>query len=294
MTATNSILITMAGWEDRYFLSCEKIISEERIVSVLSFFSMKYSQETHKFREKLRASCQEKGLFFAEGELDFLSPAATWKTIYENVSGIDAKINHAVVDLSTMPREIIWIILDLLSEKGLKIKCVYGKPDTHASDWLTRDPGRPRLVFKLSGISKLGASTVLVIFGGYDIPRVRQLLAFFEPEHAIVCIPPDVPGKSQAVKEDDWRKEFANSSVVQLVELNAFDNDAVFTSLEPFVQRYRETNNLVLSSLGPKLSAIALFLLQRKYPDIALCYTPSGEVNLEYSKGLRETISVNL
>jgi len=46
--------------------------------------------------------------------------------------------------------------------------------------WLSRDPGKPRFVFKMSGLTKLGQPTALVILTGFDVQRTEQLIRFFE------------------------------------------------------------------------------------------------------------------
>ena len=47
----------------------------------------------------------------------------------------------------------------------------------------------------------------------------------------------------------------------------------------------------VMSSLGPKLTSVALYQIHRQYPQIALVYAPSGEYNPNYSKGIGDTIT---
>ena len=44
-----------------------------------------------------------------------------------------------------------------------------------------------------------------------------------------------------------------------------------------------------MSSLGPKLSAVALYQIHKLHPSTALAYAPSQEYNREYSTGLGET-----
>ena len=46
-----------------------------------------------------------------------------------------------------------------------------------------------------------------------------------------------------------------------------------------------------MTSLGPKLSAIALYLLHRKYAGTSLVYAPSNEFNKDYSNGLGEAVT---
>ena len=84
-----------------------------------------------------------------------------------------------------MPRDVIWQTLWLLKRCSSEIRVVYHRPKGYG-DWLSRDPRRPRLVFKMSGISAIGKRTALVITAGYDFDRVRHLIDFYEP--AFVCL----------------------------------------------------------------------------------------------------------
>jgi len=45
-----------------------------------------------------------------------------------------------------------------------------------------------------------------------------------------------------------------------------------------------------MASLGPKLSAVALYRLHKKYPQTGLVYAPAKEFNPQYSYGITESI----
>ena len=47
---------------------------------------------------------------------------------------------------------------------------------------------------------------------------------------------------------------------------------------------------MIMSSLGPKPSAVALYKVCRKIPQVALVYAPSKEFNKEYSYGIGRKI----
>jgi len=54
---------------------------------------------------------------------------------------------------------------------------------------------------------------------------------------------------------------------------------------------YLEKYNIILNSLGAKISAISLFKLWLSYPQLALSYIPSKEYNKDYSSGIGEGYS---
>ena len=57
------------------------------------------------------------------------------------------------------------------------------------------------------------------------------------------------------------------------------------------IRPYLDSHNIVMSSLGPKLSAVALYRIQREHPQIGLAYAPSREFNKDYSSGISDAIT---
>lgn len=184
-----------------------------------------------------------------------------------------------------MPRDVIWELFWLLEWRGIGADYVYHRPQAYDKEWLSRDPERPRLVYKLSGLSKLGAKTTLVVSAGYDLERTRQLRRFFEPEITLIglqAVEGDGQNDKQMVR---CREYFRAAPRVHLFELNAYGEDHGQAAIEASLAKYSGSNNIIMSSLGPKLSAIAMYRIQKARPEIALAYAPSREFNREYSKG---------
>ncbi len=202
-----------------------------------------------------------------------------------NVEGKDVLLN-----ISTMPREAIWTSLWMLESLSAKIKYVYFKPGAYNDKWLTRDPGTPRLVLKLSGIAQPGRPTALVVITGYDTQRVEQLRSEYEP--AITLLGTQVGPRMENLERNPalHRKQFNGAPSVELFDIDAFSSDHGFATLVRRVKPYLSRFNIVMTSVGPKLSAIALYRCHREYPQIGLTYTPSNEVNPEYSRGMGEAV----
>ena len=57
------------------------------------------------------------------------------------------------------------------------------------------------------------------------------------------------------------------------------------------VEKLARDHNVILCSFGPKPSAIALFRLQREFPQCSLAYIGCKEYNPNYSVGLGDAIS---
>ena len=188
-----------------------------------------------------------------------------------------------------MPREIIWYVLWTVKQSLVKIRYVYHSPDHYGNDWLSRDPRPPRLVYKLSGIAKPSAKTALLVTVGFDPPRAERLISRYEPAKLII----GVQSPSRFPRNDDmmavyqetinkYNKEYA----CKIFELDAFAEDRGMAAIQEVLEPLGSSHNIIMSSLGPKLTAITLYKLQRQREEIGLVYAPSNQFNQKYSSGI--------
>ena len=117
--------------------------------------------------------------------LSFGSPRDSWKDLRERIEKAVVSDDLITLDISTMPREVIWSVCHMLSQRRALIQYIYNKPNKYG-DWLSRDPGRPRLLYRLAGIQNPGRPTALVVQTGYDVERVKQLVRFYEPDKLLL------------------------------------------------------------------------------------------------------------
>ena len=75
-----------------------------------------------------------------------------------------------------------------------------------------------------------------------------------------------------------------------MFELDSYNGDHGFINILSLVTPLLKDHNVVMSSLGPKPSAIALYQIHQRFPMIGLAYAPSREFNPEYSAGIGESI----
>ncbi len=74
-----------------------------------------------------------------------------------------------------------------LSHFTTAVTAIYNEPEVYG-DWQSREPEKPRIVYKLAGLSKLGVPNRLLVTTGFDLERVRQLIAFYEPDKTALCV----------------------------------------------------------------------------------------------------------
>jgi hypothetical protein len=279
-------IITCASWEDRFSEGYARIVSDRAVDSTLVFYFDLFDSWTAEKRAVVREVAQQRGITTAEQQLNSRQPAENWKILQTRIKELVHFNQEVLVDISTMPRELIWVTFWTLESAGAKVRYVYNCPAEYSPEWLSRDPERPRLVFKLSGVARLECKTALILVAGYDRQRATQLMRFFEPEKTCIGLQKGEPFSANAARMDEQRNLFTGHPAVKLFDVDAFGEDRGYTALEAEVKLVQATHNIILSSLGPKLSAVSIYRLQKQYPQVGIAYATSREFNREYSKGL--------
>lgn len=281
-------LITVASWEQRFLLGTLATLEKHSTISKMDMFYYRdYSLWSKYNRDKVEEICKDKNILLTTHELSFDDPVLNWRTL-ELVVNESYEQLGPLVDITTMPRDTIWSIFYFLQERVKYASYVYYKPETYNKDWLSRDPGRPRLAFRMSGIASLGDPTLLLIATGFDVERTEQLINYFEPKKIILCI--QQGNQFENIKLNLQRHEQIRSihNDVITLEVDSYSEDHGYGIYESALREHSLGFNVVLSSLGPKTSSIALYRLAMLNPEMALVYAPSNQFNLDYSLGLGE------
>lgn len=282
---TDITVITNSSWEERHPLGIERIIRKISPSKILSFYLESFSAMTFKNRQHVANNCKKGGIEYEE--ISLINRAQYWKKIQSSLNDECQKTDQIYIDISTMPREIIWIIFSFLGNKINAINYVYNEPLEYNDDWLCRNHSKPRLVFKLSGIYDLTKPTSLISLSGYDIERVKHIIQFFEPQFIKIGIQIGNQFQNKQRNYDLHKNMSMNSLDIETFEMDAYGNDHGGRVIEEKIQELVTKSNIIICSLGPKLSAISLFRLHQKYPQIALSYIPSKEYNPSYSIGIK-------
>lgn len=292
MTMNNpNWFITVASWEDRFRLGAERLLAKHTFERAVVFYYQENAEWTASNRATVGELFTREGVSHIEVPISFDDPVATWHALRSEVESTAQQSLLPLVDFTTMPRDTLWGLLSLLHENGFDVNYAYHRPENYA-EWLSRDPGRPRLVYKLSGLATLGSPTCLVIATGFDPERTRQLMWHYEPRHVLLGFQTgeqyDNNAKNIENHKESLKDEYKEFDVEQF-QLDAYAEDQGFESLFNQVKQRAQSCNVVMTSLGPKLSAIAMYEVHRQFPETSLVYTPSGEFNRDYSHGISET-----
>jgi hypothetical protein len=279
------VLVCVAGWEQRFVEGLKIDIEAHSPKELLVLVFTEFEAETRENRESVRKNAVSCSVTVREVTLN-RDPKTVWETVTGLFAGSEWKEYSVLLDISTMPREVIWCALGVLMDAKCNLSYVYHHPARYSGTWLTRDTGTPRLVYQHSGIAKLGKQTALLLLNGFDKERAARMVQYFEPTLLLVGVQSGEQfgnvgrNREQAA---DLRRLITN---IRIFDIDAFSEDCGLRELEGAVESVVDGFNIVGASLGPKLSAISLLLLTRKHPEIALAYAPSGQFNMELSTGI--------
>jgi hypothetical protein len=283
------IVVAVAGWEERFLKGLERDIAAHQPETVILLIFEEHFEMTRHNRDTLTGELTSKGVAIEEATLR-REPKEVWNTLRITFSDSRLTGKSILLDISTMPREVIWWSLKFLQASECNVQFVYHRPGSYTSGWLTRDTGEPRLVYQCSGISRLGQPTGLLLLSGFDSDRARRMIQYFEPSLILLGIQMGQQFDNHVKNIDPSKSLGKHSSLAKTFDIDAFGPDLGFQATLEAVRPHLTTHNIIAASLGPKVSALSLFHLHSIYPEIALSYAPSRQFNPEYSKGIGAAI----
>lgn len=291
MTSNYDHLITVAGWEERFIEGLNDSLLKVEISNLIVLRANEYKEATQLNIECVEKICEQENIPLTIIEFEISNNTNTWGSLEESLKMCPT--SQILFDISTAPREIIWFVLHFLEQNGSVVDCTYSRPQQYG-EWLSKDPGTPRFVFYHSGITKLSSPTALLIVSGFDLERAKQLINFFEPKRAILAIQKGEQFENDSKNKDKHINKLKRLCEIDYFELDTYAPDGGYLTLEKEIPSLVENYNVIATSLGPKPSAVALYRLQNKFKDIALCYVPSLTYNTDnYSTGYQGAQKIN-
>lgn len=286
-----NILMIYPSWEERSVLGFERDIEASNIDELILFENANpiNSDKIAPVVSKIEEICKDRQITCKKVSLDFGRPSI-WGVIKELVSQINSDGNVRL-DICTMSRNLIWALMFFLKERVGKVDIVYHQPNKYSNEWLSRDAELPRLLYKHSGIVSIEKKTLLVIITGFDVERTKQLVYFYNPSKVVLLIQkPNRLDDSERNTAELHSDECIKMGVKTDVELiDCYGEDWGYEETEKVIAENLGNYNIVVSSLGPKLSAISVYRTFLNHPEIALTYIPCREYNENYCEGIGDS-----
>ncbi len=280
---TKKLFITSLGWEPRFFDGVKDIFDNTISPSDIVLFhpSLFFREETEAILTNLKKHPTIAKANLNVFDLNTHDHVSTWHIAEKALSGIP-KDSEVVLDITTMPRHLIWACLHFLEFSQVKVRCIYYPPQIYG-EWLSSDSGKPKMVFRHSGIAYPDRPTCLLLFSGFDLDKAQQFVDFFEPQKIILAIQEG----EQLDNEKRCIKTLRGRNDISSVKLNAYSDITILSNqLVKLVSEDVESFNIVATTIGPRCSTLALYELNRKIPSIGLVYINSHQYNKNYSDGI--------
>ena len=258
---TTKTIIAVLGWEDRFI---EGFKVDYQTFAFNKFILFRYAEYTDITQQNYNIITK----FCSDNNIEFICYVLSYEKTISN-----------------------WALLsDALLNDFIEVDFVYHKPISYSDDWLSREPDKPRLLLKHSGIIDLGKQTLLFILTGFDPERTRQLINFYEPKKTILVIQSGNQfSNSSRNNVEQHIKESVGFTDYESHEIDSYNLDESYKKIESILDKYKDDYNIVASSLGPKLACLSLYKYHHHNDSIALTYVPCKEYNVNYSKGLNGT-----
>jgi hypothetical protein len=245
-------LITVTSWEDRFVEGIKRFLNNNTIQEVVLFDYEEYIAITKKNTDAIKEYLNIHKVSIKVIQLKHNNNISNWKIIKSTIDEISGSV---VIDMSTMPRDIIYFSL-FHAENSYNINslyCMYNSPERYSRDkWLTSDPGKPQLVYSMSGIYEMDKDNVLIIITGFDQKRVEQLLNYYEPRKVNLFLQTGDQYQNNILNAKQYKESFESFLHIEILPIDAYSKDYGQTDLEKLVVKERENSNIVIASLGPK------------------------------------------
>lgn len=201
-----------------------------------------------------------------------------------------------LVDITTMPRELLGIVISLLGSAPIHENRVsfsyvpalsYDKNHPWESVWLSSGIKDIRAVIGFEGQSGPG-ETHLVLLNGFELERAKSIVTRIEPDSISLA---------HTAKSGSTHPKFAEvqAGVAGAIEryldreLEYFDifpksSSQTYESLSTHVEvlRQRGTANILLAPLNTKPTSLATFLVALEQPDIQVIYAEPQVYNRDH------------
>ncbi len=292
------LYIATASWEQRFIEGAKRIIEDEECTSALCLWFEDYGKRSATARNEfaelfrhLNPRFENVGVI-AHDALGCQGGSAamveTWRRIFNVMSEELTTVERFVFDITTTPRAPLWSVLDLLTQAKIPGSVVYHRAGSHGP-WCGSEPTQPLIVPKLGGLSRFDLPTKLVVLSGFDADRCEHFVSYYEPEETLIILQ-DGSSEDPTRNREPHLRRFQGRSGIRMESMNSYAADWGLSALERLVREFTGKCNVVLASVGPKTSAVSLYIIHRMMSSSAIVYSPCRDYNVDYSTGIGETL----
>ncbi|UFH31642.1 hypothetical protein LNP04_16980 [Chryseobacterium sp. C-71] len=224
------------------------------------------------------------------------APLDTFDIFYSTLKNVSLLNNKAklktVIDISTFTREILLILIKVLSLPtfaNFDVKIIYTPNKSYANNsknaWMTRGVRDIRSIVGYSGLLSPSKKTVLIILAGFEEERTENIIDSFEPYHIIL----GKPSKSDSITNElseiadnkyNFIKKKYEHLIVEEFEFSCISYENTFKSLDKIIKKFAGFN-LIVSPLNNKISTVGVAMSALKNEELQVCYASANQYNID-------------
>lgn len=280
-------LFTVLGWEDRFILGAMNILGKYDLTKVylICFTDYLYMNNMTSNLELIEKELKLRSIQYQILELNYGDSVQNWKYLDNFFSTV--QLSKVLLNITTFPRETVWTFLFFLKNQSAKVDFIYYKPMSYDKNesGLTKNHKNPRLLFKHSGIFDISKKLVIFIITGFDNSRTDLLIEHFEPAKVIYLSQIGDQFENQKRNCGISPKTAFENILMENIAIDSYNILDTFEILSHLVEENFDYN-VIITSQGPKTSAISTYMTYLKYSNIALAYVPAREFSGQYSYGI--------
>lgn len=201
---------------------------------------------------------------------------------------VNREITNIAIDITSFSRIDLIILLDYLVSyiENVKIKLIYVSPEEHG-EWLSKGYSEISNIAGFCGDFDVLKPTALIILSGFEKERPINLIEAYEPQEVFLGFSNPAVQEAFGERNANSQAELSNFPNVQQFNFSARNIKECYDNIARIVEEKISHYNIVLAPLCTKLTAVACFLLAKKYSEIQLVYCYPRKYNYEtYSSGM--------
>jgi len=282
----NITLFTVLGWEERFLLGTNQILDnyDIHVVFLICFTDYRHMNNMNENLEKIKELLIEKNIKLNILELEYGNSISNWKKLGAFFNSV--KLQKVILNITTFPRETIWTFLFFLRSLLPSVTYIYYKPESYdkSEGGLTKNHKSPRLLFKHSGVFDIDKKLAVFIITGFDNNRTDLLIEHYEPSKVVYLSQQGEQFENMLRNCGICPKTAFENIEIENIAIDSYNISESCKTLNELIEGHSDYN-IIITSQGPKTSAISTYLAYLNKSNIALAYVPAREFSGEYSFG---------
>lgn len=284
----DSLFICSSSFEKRCLMIPNEISKNKSTEAVICYFPNNYT-ETEKNVDNL------KKLFLSRCstiELSFENPLDNYDKLFDKLT--TSKKKHIYVDISTFTREILLLIIKILSSpifEATEVHLCYCPSSRYSSyeegsslPWLSKGVRTIRSVVGYSGDMSPIKDLLLIILVGFEYERAQTLIEVFEPNKLYLGMVSPTESHNESlskINRHNFDKLLEKNSQAIGFQFSCKNLEQNIKEISEIVDENRNDYNIVISPMNNKLSTLSVAAITQKYPEVQICYALANQYNTE-------------